>query len=158
MYTTTMFNDAARFAGVNAAGYYANAGFIPSNYAGQCAINSNGLNYGLGAPTNIGSGLGVGGIAYNPLLNQTRLAANHLSWNIPQTLTQGQTVVATDNLGQTIVGQVVIDAFGAKLFTAHGVYALSNNPNALPFSHGNGLTPIGCAGTVNLVPQSFIGG
>ena len=131
MYTTTILNDAARMAAINAAACYNNAGLIPTNTGYPCTTLNNGLNTTscVGFP-----------------LTQT------------QTLTTGQTVAGTNQYGQTVIGQIVVDACGTRLITNHGIYTVTNNLNTMPMTLGNvSLTPMSCVGTVTLIPQSVMG-
>lgn len=99
-------------------------------------------------------GMGAG-INYAPWQAQAALGSSFLPQqqlgfhNTGFPFVSGQTVLATNHLGQ-----IIIDVFGPKLVTAYGVYPLASNTSSASSLGCVGLTPIN---TTALAPQTAFG-
>lgn len=130
-------------------------------------FNNIGYNY------NVGGAIGQYPFVNNPYLANSSFAipglGNGIVWTlnlialpnalgVPCLWQNGQNVVATNNLGHTLYGQLIIDNFGTKLFTPYGVYSILNCATHTPLF----LNTLGCQTNslcgVTLVPCAPIGG
>lgn len=151
---TSPANNPAKFANpLNYIGYNYNWGGV-----GQFPYLANQSTYGAN-PTFTNPAFAIPGLASGNIVWTINLVVNPYTSGFGAPVWQnGQTVVATNNLGHTIYGQLLIDNFGSKLVTPFGVYSIFHGATNSPlFLHTLGCQANSLCG-VNLIPSTPIGG